>query len=78
MTPLQDQLTRLRDTADKATPGPWEFERQSWESGEFSYEINTGNRLLAVYESNYKNPMRAKFDSAHIAAFSPARRTCPD
>lgn len=56
-------LKELKELASRATKGSWKFERISHNCGQLSYEINYSGRLLAIYEINYNEPMRAKFDA---------------
>lgn len=70
---IQEKIAKLRGIAERATPGPWNFERIAFEDGEFAYERNNDGGLISLHESNYEQPMKAKFDSDHIAAFNPAQ-----
>ena len=65
------KLSELEEKAKVATPGPWGFERIAHNDGEFSYERNDDHALIAIREMNYEQPMKAKFDSAHIQAANP-------
>lgn len=71
MIPLKQLRTEMREASEKATQN-WEYERQDWENGDTSYEFNGAGRLLAVRQSDYDQPMRAKFDADHIALANPA------
>lgn len=67
MTPLHSWLSEVEARLKGATPGPWIFERVAHDSGEFSYERNDDHALIALYETNFEKPMKAKFDSDFIA-----------
>ncbi len=67
MTPLHSWLSEVEARLKGATPGPWIFERAAHDSGEFSYERNDDHALIALYETNFEKPMKAKFDSDFIA-----------
>jgi hypothetical protein len=69
---MTHDLDKLEKLAMAATPGPWVFERQSFDSGDFAYERNDDHGMIQIYEHNYKDPMRAKFDADYIAATNPA------
>ena len=71
MTDLKELRAKMREASKLATPGQWDFERISWEDGNFSYEINDKSRLLAIHESNYQKRTMAKRDSDHITLANP-------
>lgn len=63
-----DKLKAWKELSEKATPGPWIFERVSHEPDYFTYERNDDTGYISICENDYNERMKAKFDSDFIAA----------
>jgi hypothetical protein len=64
MTPLTlEQIEELEKLEKRATPGPYDVETIRHDDGSMAYEINDAHQLVAFYEHNFEQPMRAKFNA---------------
>lgn len=70
-----ERLAELRALCERATPGPWSFERIAHDDGYFSYEYNANGAFVAFYERDHDSPTKAKFNSDFVSA---ARTALPE